>query len=83
VIRVRRFGSAGGGCFEPEERSMARPTPDEKSQLVSLICQINAAIRELERYLAEQREIIQRREGAGVGAASADRRQSSGKSALM
>jgi hypothetical protein len=62
---------------------MSRPTPADESHLVSLICQINAAIRELERYLAEQRAISRRREGAGVGLASAGRRQSSGKSPLM
>lgn len=62
---------------------MARPTRNEESHLVGLICQINAAIRELERYLAEKRAITRRRERAGVGLASPVRRQSSGKSALM
>ena|ERR1035438_770020 len=82
VIHFRRFGPAGGGHFEPEKRSVARPAPTEKSQFGSIICQIDTAIRELERYVAEQRKITRRREGPGVGLVSSGRPRRSEKSDL-
>lgn len=74
---------AADSLFESERRLMARPTATEKAHLVSLICRINSAIRELESYLAEQREINQRSEGNGAALASADLRRSNDKSAMM
>jgi hypothetical protein len=61
---------------------MVKSTPNEKSQFGSLICQIDIAIRGLERCVAEQRKTIRRREGPAVGRVSTGRRRRSDNSDL-
>jgi hypothetical protein len=58
---------------------MSRPAPTDRRQIDSLLCQLDAAIRGLERFAAEQREIARRRGGAGVGLVCTGRRRRSDK----